>query len=178
MRTKLIISIFTGVVMAATLVASPVALAAVNMFLKIDGIEGESVFRGHEKEIDVLAWSWGASRSSKPDCVSVQDLSLTKFVDKASAKLITSLASGQAIANATLAVQKAGEAQTPYILIEMSNVTVSTLSTGGSGGEDRLTENVTLNFAALKYTYTPQLPTGQAGTPVVSTIATTCRKDK
>ena len=27
---------------------------------------------------------------------------------------------------------------------------------GGSGGEDRLTENVTLNFGAFKFEYQPQ----------------------
>ena len=32
--------------------------------------------------------------------------------------------------------------------------------TGGSGGEDRLTENVTLNFSKFKYAYVPQKPDG------------------
>ena len=31
---------------------------------------------------------------------------------------------------------------------------MSSVSTGGSGGEDRLTENVTLNFAKVKLEYT------------------------
>ena len=35
--------------------------AAFDMFLKVDGIDGESLLKGHEKEIDVLAWSWGVS---------------------------------------------------------------------------------------------------------------------
>jgi type VI secretion system secreted protein Hcp len=35
-------------------------------------------------------------------------------------------------------------------------VLVTSLSTGGSGGEDRLTENVTLNFAKVNFAYTPQ----------------------
>ena len=30
------------------------------------------------------------------------------------------------------------------------------VSTGGSGGEDRLTENVTLNFAKVKFSYAKQ----------------------
>ena len=38
----------------------------------------------------------------------------------------------------------------------MKEVLVTSVSTGGSGGEDRLTENVTLNFAEFKVEYTPQ----------------------
>ena len=37
---------------------------------------------------------------------------------------------------------------------------VTSLSTGGSGSEDRLTENVTLNFAKYEMAYTPQKDDG------------------
>jgi type VI secretion system secreted protein Hcp len=37
------------------------------------------------------------------------------------------------------------------------------VQTGGSGGEDRLTENVTLNFAKFKYEYKVQTAQGGAG---------------
>ena len=36
---------------------------AVDMFLKIGDILGESVDKTHKDEIDVLAWSWGASNT-------------------------------------------------------------------------------------------------------------------
>ena len=36
---------------------------AVDMFLKMDGIKGESVDDKHKDEIDVLSWSWGMSQS-------------------------------------------------------------------------------------------------------------------
>ena len=35
---------------------------AVDMFLKLDGINGESKDEKHAKEIDLLAFSWGASQ--------------------------------------------------------------------------------------------------------------------
>ena len=44
----------------------------------------------------------------------------------------------------------------------MKDVIVTSVSTGGSGGEDRLTENVTLNFATFKIEYQPQKPDGTA----------------
>ena len=51
----------------------------------------------------------------------------------------------------------------------MSDVLITSYSTGGSGGEDRLTENVTLNFAKVNLTYKEQAPKGaQAKAPTVS----------
>ena len=46
---------------------------------------------------------------------------------------------------------------------------VTAVSTGGSGGEDRLTENVTLNFARVKVDYKEQTEKGAVGaTPTMS----------
>ena len=39
---------------------------------------------------------------------------------------------------------------------------VTSVSTGGSGGEDRLTENVSLNFAKVKFEYTAAVQDGAA----------------
>ena len=36
---------------------------AVDMFLKLDGVNGESKDKTHKLDIDVLAWSWGMSNS-------------------------------------------------------------------------------------------------------------------
>ena len=62
---------------------------AVDMFLKINGVDGESKDKSHPMEIDVLAWSWGASNSGSAHVgggagagkVNVQDISVTKWVD-------------------------------------------------------------------------------------------------
>jgi len=137
---------------------------ATDMFLKLTGIEGESVDKTHAKEIDVLAWSWGMSNSGTTHLgtgggsgkVNVQDLSVTKYVDASSSALITACCKGTHIDDATLIVRKAGDSPLEYIKIHMSEVMVVAVSTGGSGGEDRLTENVTLNFAKFKYSYQPQ----------------------
>jgi type VI secretion system secreted protein Hcp len=42
----------------------------------------------------------------------------------------------------------------------MTEVMITSMSTGGSGGEDRLTENISLNFAKFKLEYTPQKADG------------------
>ena len=141
---------------------------AVDMFIKIADIEGESSDAKHKKEIDVLAWSWGLSQSGTAHMgggagagkVNVQDLSFTKYIDSASHALILHCSNGKHIKEATLVVRKAGESPLEYIKITLSDLIVSSISTGGSGGEDRLTENVTLNFAKFKYEYTPQKKDG------------------
>jgi type VI secretion system secreted protein Hcp len=144
---------------------------AVDMFINIDKIKGESQAKGHTDEIDVLAWSWGMSQSGTfhlgsgggSGKASVQDLSFTKYIDSASHALQLACLNGKHIPKCKLTVQKAGEKAVEYILIELENCLVTSVSTGGSGGEDRLTENVTLNFAKVHFTYTPQKKEGGAG---------------
>ena len=92
--------------------------------------------------------------------VNVQDISVTKYIDSSTPNLMAACAKGQHFDKATLTVRKAGGEQMEYLVIEMDKVLVSSISTGGSGGEDRLTENVTLNFAQVKTTYTPQSDKG------------------
>jgi type VI secretion system secreted protein Hcp len=141
---------------------------AVDITLKIDGVDGESVIDGHEGEIDVLAWSWGVNQSGSMHVgggggagkVNVQDVSITKYVDKASTNLLRKCCNGAHLKEATLTVRKAGESPVDYVAIKMEPVMVTSVSTGGSGGEDSLTENVTLNFAKLKFSYTPQKEDG------------------
>ena len=150
---------------------------AVDMFMKLGDLKGESRDKSHKEEIDVLAWSWGVSNSGTTHIgggggagkANVQDLSFTKWVDVASPELFLATCNGKHFPEATLVVRKAGTTPLEYITIVMSEVLVTSYSTGGSGGEDRLTENVTLNFAKVTYSYKEQTPTGGAGaTPSVS----------
>ncbi len=141
---------------------------AVDIILKIEGVDGESVIQDHEDEIDVLAWSWGMSQSGSMHVgggagsgkVNIQDVSLTKYVDKSSPNLMRTCCNGEHLTEATLTVRKAGKDALDYLKIKMSPVLVTSLDTGGSGGEDRLTENVTLNFAKVEVGYTPQKEDG------------------
>jgi type VI secretion system secreted protein Hcp len=147
---------------------------AVDMFIKIGDIQGESKDKKHGKEIDVLAWSWGMSNSGSAHSgggagagkVNVQDLSFTKYVDSASPKLMLACCNGKHYDDALLTVRKAGEKPVEYIKIKLTEVLITSVSTGGSGGEDRLTENVTLNFGKVNYDYIPQDDKGAAGTAI------------
>lgn len=147
---------------------------AVDMFIKIGDIKGESQDDKHKDEIDVLAWSWGMSQSGTMHAgggggagkVSVNDVSFTKWVDKSTPNLMLSCMQGDHIPEAKLVVRKAGTNPLEYIEIKMTDVLITSVSTGGSGGEDRLTENITLNFAKVEYKYTPQKKDGSKDTPI------------
>jgi type VI secretion system secreted protein Hcp len=145
---------------------------AIDMFIKIGAkIKGEAKDAGHKDEIDVLAFSWGMSQSGNTQIgggggsgkVSVQDLSFTKYVDKSTPDLLLACCKGTHEDSAKLTLRKAGDKPLEYLIITMTEVLVTSVSTGGSGGEDRLTENVTLNFAKVKVEYTEQTATGGAG---------------
>lgn len=141
---------------------------AVDMFLKIEDLKGESADDKHKGEIDVLAWSWGASQSGTMHTgggagagkANFQDVSVTKWVDKSSHALLKAVAVGQHVKSALLTVRKAGEKPLEYIKLTMKDCLISSVSTGGSGGEDRLTENITINFGHFTYEYTPQKEDG------------------
>jgi type VI secretion system secreted protein Hcp len=147
---------------------------AVDMFLDIKGeIKGESQDKTHKDEIDVLAWSWGCSQSGSfhvgggggAGKANFQDISVTKWVDTASPILMLYCANGDHFAEAKLTVRKAGAKPLEYLIIHMKKVLVTSVSTGGSGGEDRLTENVTLNFAQAVVQYSKQKEDGSGESP-------------
>ena len=137
---------------------------AVDMFIKIGDIVGESEDKTHKEKIDVLAWSWGMSNSGTTHTgggggagkANVQDLSFTKYIDASSNALLKACCEGKHYPDATLIVRKAGGTPVEYVVLKMEEVLITSVSTGGSGGEDRLTENVTLNFAKFMYKFQPQ----------------------
>jgi len=148
------------------------------MFMKIDTVDCEAQDAKHKNEIDVLSWAWGMSNAGSTHSgsgggsgkVNVGDLSFTKWVDKASPKLFLACCSGQHFKDATLVVRKAGEKPVEYLKIKMDMVLVSSIQPTASGrGDDRVTENVTLNFSKVSLDYVPQDDKGAPGTAIPMT---------
>ena len=73
---------------------------------------------------------------------------------------------GKHFPDALLTVRKAGGNPVEYIKVKMETVLIAAVTTGGSGAEDRLTENVILNFAKVSVDYTPQKADGSADTAI------------
>ena len=140
----------------------------VDLFLKLDGIKGESHDEKHKDTIDVLSWSWGLSNASSlhggggggAGKVSFQDISFTKNVDKSSNALMMSCATGAHIKQADLTVRKAGGKQLEYIKIKFEDVLVSSVHGGANSGGDGFSEQVSLSFAKVSFEYAPQKADG------------------
>ena len=86
------------------------------------------------------------------------DVSFTKYVDSSTPKLQEACAGGKFIDDVYIVVTNPSRNEQEYYIIKMDRVIVTSISTGGSGGEDRLTVNVTLNFGKVNVNYTPQKP--------------------
>lgn len=150
-------------------------MAAVDYFLKIDGIPGESTDSKHKNEIDVESWGWtetnrgshasgGGGGAGK---VTVEDFSFTMRVNKASPKLFLACATGQHIKEALLTCRKAGKEQQEYLKIKFSDLLVSQFKTGGSSGDVVPMESIEMNFSKIEISYAPQKPDGSLDSPVV-----------
>jgi type VI secretion system secreted protein Hcp len=147
---------------------------AIDMFLKLDGVTGEAKDKVHGKEIDVLSWSWGMTNEGSAHSgggagsgkVNVQDVSVTKFIDSSSPKLMLACCKGAHFANALITVRKAGEKPLEYVKVKMERVFISNVSTGGSDNSDRLTESLILNFGKVSVDYIPQKDDGSGGTAI------------
>lgn len=142
---------------------------AVDMFLKMEGVTGESRDKAHSGEIDVLAWSWGMAHpggthagSTPAGRVSVNDLRITKFVDRASPALMTKCVDSTPIKSVTLTCRKAGGSPLEFLKIQLSDVIIWEIAPAGSHGEAQFTEDLMLNFAKIKLTYQEQDEKGHA----------------
>jgi type VI secretion system secreted protein Hcp len=144
----------------------------VDCFLKIDGIEGESKDSRHKGEIDLESWSWGESNSGSmgqgggggSGKVRMQDFHFVMLMNKASPKLAQAVATGQHIPKAVLTCRKAGGTQQPFLTVTMTDLLVSSYQTGGSAhGELVPTDQISLNFAKIEYSYGEQKKDGTLG---------------
>jgi len=147
-------------------------MAAVDYFLKIDGVDGESADHKHKGEIDIESFSWGASQGGSHSSgggggagkVVMQDLHFVMKVSKASPKLMLACASGQHIKKAVLVCRKAGKDQQEFLKISLTDLLVSSYQTGGSGHSEVVpTEQVSINFAKIEVEYKEQKPDGTLG---------------
>jgi type VI secretion system secreted protein Hcp len=144
---------------------------AQDIFLKIEGVNGESRDSAHKGEIDILAFSTGVSQSGTMHMgggggggkASFQDLHVTKPVDKSSTELMLRCASGKHFPTAILTVRKAGDNPLEYMIVTMTDVLISSYSLGASGDSEKVTEQASLNFAKVKVEYKEQLQAGGAG---------------
>ncbi len=147
-------------------------MAAVDFFLKLEGIEGESQDAKHQKEIDLESWSWGETQAGAHASgggggagkVSMQDFHFVMKVNKSSPKLMLACATGEHIKSALLTCRKAGKEQQEYLKVKLTDCLVSSFQTGGAESAGIVpTDQCSLNFAKIEYEYKEQKPDGSLG---------------
>jgi type VI secretion system secreted protein Hcp len=150
-----------------------------DIFLKIDGIEGEAEDATHKNEIEVLSWSWGVSQQSNMHLGSgggtgkatVDDLSFEHFIDRATPNLVQYCLLGKHIKQAQLVVRKSGGSPLEYLKLTMNDVLVTRVNPEGvAADESRPRERVSLSFSSMKQEYIIQNAQGGSGGAVTATF--------
>lgn len=129
-----------------------------DIFIKIEGIDGESKDAKHKSWIDVLNFSYSVSQSSSAFTgggsgvgkASFDTLNFTHFVDKSSPNLFMYCALGKHIPKVDLSCCKSGGGSQEYMHVTLNDVIVTHVSPSGSNSETQVNEMVTLSYAKIK----------------------------
>ena len=167
-------SLTAAAALAAGVLSATSASAAVDMFLKVPTIPGESLDDRHANEIDVLSWSWGLTGSPRTGAC-VGDINLVKHIDSASSGLMIALTVGKDLGEVVLTARKAGKGQQEFLIVKMFDVTVSTVKTALASDTAIPTENVSLSFSYADWSYSKQKPDGSLEAPVTERVYSTKR---
>lgn len=154
-------------------------MAQADYFLDLDGVDGESQDDDSKMKakIHVTSFSFGVSNAgtgginmgSGASKSNVQDLHLTKMMDKSSPNLFIGCANGKHFTKATFYVRRAGENPQVYLKYEMTEVFITSYSTSGSEGGGIAQESVSLNFSKIKMSYYVQNAEGGGTTEIPKT---------
>jgi type VI secretion system secreted protein Hcp len=148
-----------------------------DIFLKINGIEGESLDTAHKNEIEVLAFSWKAMQESAMHAGSgggagkatVEDLEFEHFVDRSSPNLMKYCLTGKHVPEAKLTMRKAGGNPLEYLKFTFSDVIITSVQPFGSNSDEmRVKERVRLSFSKIKQEYAVQNAQGGSGGAVTA----------
>ena len=154
-------------------------MAAVDYFLHIDGVVGESQDAQYRGAIQLLAWRWYAQNTGTMQYgggggagrAKMDDFHFTMRTNAATPKLIQKLASGEHIPRAVLVCRKAGKTPREYLRVTFEDCVVATYTTGSTelSGETIPREGISLNFAKITFEYREQKSDGNLGGSVVAT---------
>jgi type VI secretion system secreted protein Hcp len=148
-----------------------VQMAKTNIYLKLDGLDGESVDEDHKNWIEVESWSWGVDnpasfaqgQGGQSTQAHVSSLNVVKHCDKASVTLYKDCTTGKHITSGTLSCLKLdGDSRVEYMKVDLTDVMVSSVQWSASGSEHHVHESLGLVFAEFKQTYKLQQDTGSA----------------
>ena len=149
-------------------------MAVVDIFLKLDGIKGDSTVIGHQDEIELQAYSWGETNTGSHVAsgagagagrVSMQDFHFTARVSKASPTLMQACASGKHIKDGQVTLRKAGEKPVEFLFYKFDTVVITSVQDAGAAG-DLPVEQVSFAFAKIQVEFKEQKADGSLGSSI------------
>jgi type VI secretion system secreted protein Hcp len=153
----------TALLLAALPLPAP---AAMDYFLKIDGIKGESLDKTHKDEIDVLSWSWGTSRSGGSTVF--DPFSWEQGLDSSFVPLFLGLTNDTTFDSALLSVRQEGVTEDFFhMLLEGAKV----VSLSSEAGAEAIVVKGAMSYGAITMTYRPQDSKGGLGSPIVGSYS-------
>lgn len=143
----------------------------IELFLKLEGIDGESTDDRHRNEIELLSYNWGESQQliqsgggSGAGKVQMQDLHCSLRSCVASPRLLLAVATGKRIKRAILSVRRGGKAPLDFMQWTLGDVAVSAYHTAAEQGSGLPpTDQVSLHFNTITLEYHPQQADGSLG---------------
>jgi type VI secretion system secreted protein Hcp len=149
---------------------------AVDMFLKLDGIMGESLDDKHKDEIVLESFSWGLSNPGAHNIASgagagrasFQDLHFTSKVSVASPKLMLHCATGEHIKTGQITFRRTDaqrEGGFEFLFYKFDNILITSIQEAGDTGGLPV-DSVSIAFQKVNIEYKPQTPAGGVGTAV------------
>jgi type VI secretion system secreted protein Hcp len=146
-----------------------------DMFVKIDGIAGESKDEFHPGEIQISSWRWKMEQQSAMSSGSgggagkatIVDLQFVHQIDRASPNLMRYCLTGRHIPKVILTTRKAGGVPLDFLKITMEDVVLTSVEP--MVFSNSYYEHVSLSFSRVKQEYTLQSSLGaSAGTVTAS----------
>lgn len=141
------------------------------MFLQIEGIQGESIDSWHPNEIEIQSWSWFTNNPVRWDLnqggqsskVHVDHIIVNKICDQASVALYRYCVTGKHFKTARIICRKNdGEQKLEYLTVDMTDVMIQKVNWNGQGGDQTLGESIEVSFAEFTLTYKTQQDSGDA----------------
>lgn len=152
------------VVLASACLWTQAHAAALDYFLNIDGVDGESADARHRNWIDIDTFSWGVTNpGGKP---AFMPYGWTQALDKSTPKVFVAVASGRHFKKVTMETVRTGDGP-PDSFFTMSFDDVLFTSLQMSGDSDSINVAGALIYNKVTMTYRPQKPDGSYDTPIV-----------
>jgi type VI protein secretion system component Hcp len=139
---------------AVGLLACSPARAAIDMFLCMPPLVGETQDSGFQNCIDVLTMSDAAFQEG--NLAEPRDLRINKYVDTSSMALRRIFVDGTELDEAILYIRTTGAVAGPsgaHISIRLIQATVTSFAGSIGGGDDRAVETVSLRGQKIEYMY-------------------------